>query len=233
VIIDQYIVSAEEKWNVKNDLVMFLPHGYEAQGPDHSSARMERFLSLCVDDNIIVANCTSPANLFHLLRRHKLHNIRKPLIVFTPKSLLRHPECVSPVSELINGAFRKVIDDSELKAVNVSGIIFCTGKIYFDLYDEMKKREIKDTVIIRIEQIYPFPDIQVKSALKKYKNANKLLWVQEEPENMGALQFMKKNFEALSFKMQFIGRPESASPASGLKKIHQLQHNELMKKTFE
>ena len=236
-IIDQYIVSAEEKWNVSNDLVMFLPHGYESQGPDHSSGRMERFLNMCVDDNIIIANCSTPANLFHLLRRHKLHNIKKPMIIFTPKSLLRHPKCVSSKDELIGGNFRKVIDDSAFDADKVEKVIFCSGKIYYDLTEEMIKRNIYNTAVIRIEQLYPFPTLLLHGVVNKYKIAKHLIWVQEEPENMGALQHVERNFrnqkefEGLHF--EYISRQASASPASGSKKISQMQLNEIMEKSFK
>ncbi len=235
-IIDEYIVSAEEKWNVTNDIVLFLPHGYEAQGPDHSSGRMERFLSLCAENNIIIANCSTPANLFHLLRRHKLHNIRKPLVIFTPKSLLRHPKCVSTKEELIKGKFKKILESTGIKEDKVSKAILCSGKIYYDLEDEASKRNIKDIAIIRIEQLFPFPELQMKEILKKYNKAKKWLWVQEEPENMGALNYIKNQINLLTpnseLRTEYIGRPPSGSPASGSKKIHQLQQIELLNKAF-
>lgn len=231
VIIDQYITSAEEKWNLRNDLVLFLPHGYEAQGPDHSSARLERFLILCAGDNIIVCNCTTPANIFHLLRHHKLRNVRKPMVIFTPKSLLRHPKCVSNIEELINGNFRKVIDDGKVEAEDVRKVIFCSGKIYYELADEAEKRGIKDTAIVRLEQLYPFPDLQINGLIKKYNKAKKWLWVQEEPENMGALRFIERKMNEI--KLESIGRPESASPASGSKKVSMLQLAKIIEKAFK
>ena len=229
VIIDQYIVSAEEKWNILNDLVLYLPHGYEAQGPDHSSARLERFLNQCVDENIIIANCTTPANLFHLLRRHKLHNIRKPLIIFTPKSLLRHPKCVSSRKELLKGNFKKLIED-DIEPENVKKVILCSGKIYYDLLEERQKRGINNTAIIRVEQLYPFPHLLFNGLVKKYDKASQWLWVQEEPENMGALNFIKNEITNITF--QFISRPASASPASGSKKLSMLQLKKIMEKAF-
>ena len=171
-IIDQYIVSAEEKWNLSDNIVLFLPHGYEAQAPDHSSASMERFLLLCAANNIIVANCTTPANLFHLLRRHKVNRIGKPMVVFTPKSLLRHPSCVSTIDELTKGEFKQVIDNSTLKPEEVSRVVLCTGKIYYDISDDMKKNNVSDTAVVRLEQIYPFPLEQLKEVKEKYKRLN-------------------------------------------------------------
>ena len=157
IVIDQYIVSAEEKWRVMNSLVMLLPHGYEGQGPEHSSARMERFLQQCADNNIQIANCTTPANFFHLLRRQVHRDFRKPLIVFTPKSLLRHPECISPVAALSKGAFQEVIDDDSANPSEITRINFCSGKVYYDLIAERRKRAHKNIAFVRIEQLYPFP----------------------------------------------------------------------------
>ncbi len=231
IVIDQFITSAEEKWKVMNGLVMYLPHGYEGQGPEHSSARMERFLAMCAENNIQVANCTTPANLFHLLRRQMKRNFRKPLIVFTPKSLLRHPECVSSIDDLSKGHFHTVIDDAVADAAKVDRVVLCSGKIYYDLHEERVQKGIKNTAIIRLEQLYPLPQREIGLLLKKYKNANRWVWVQEEPQNMGAWPFILMNFKGVS--MSVIARPPSASPASGSSKFHQMQQRKIVEKAFE
>jgi 2-oxoglutarate dehydrogenase E1 component len=176
IVIDQYIVSAEEKWRVMNSLVMLLPHGYEGQGPEHSSARMERFLQQCAENNIQVANCTTPSNFFHLLRRQVHRDFRKPLIVFTPKSLLRHPECISPVAALSRGSFQEVIDDDTANPSQVTRVNFCNGKVYYDLIAERRKREHNNIAFVRIEQLYPFPLTTLHEVLKRYPNATKFAW---------------------------------------------------------
>jgi 2-oxoglutarate dehydrogenase E1 component len=230
IIFDQYISSAEEKWKVLNGLVMLLPHGYEGQGPDHSSGRMERYLTLCADHNIQVANCTTPANFFHLLRRQLHRDFRLPLVVFTPKSLLRHEKCVSPFKDFTHGGFQEVIDDLSADPKEITRLIFCTGKVYYDLMDE--KVRIGDTVtaVIRIEQIYPFPLNQVNELLAKYANANYYSWVQEEPANMGAWTFIIRHFTEV--QLMFVGRPESGSPATGLPKTHKLRQQKIVEKAF-
>jgi 2-oxoglutarate dehydrogenase E1 component len=230
-IIDQFLSSAEDKWNVMNDLVMYLPHGYEGQGPEHSSARLERFLILCAENNMQIANITNPANFFHVLRRQLKREFRKPLIIFTPKSLLRHPRCVSTIEDFTSGGFKEVIDDHEVNPKNVKKVIFCTGKIYYDLLNEKEKLNKKDIAIIRLEQIYPLPVKQLNSIIEKYKNATNWLWVQEEPINMGAWTFMHHNFKEVSLKV--IARPASGSPATGSSKFHQIRQQKIIDKAFE
>lgn len=230
IVIDQYIVSAEEKWRVMNSLVMLLPHGYEGQGPEHSSGRIERFLQQCADNNIQVANCTTPANFFHLLRRQVHRDFRKPLIVFTPKSLLRHPECISPVAALSRGSFQEVIDDDMVNPSEVTRINFCNGKVYYDLVAERRKRNHNNIAFVRVEQLYPFPLQQLHDVMKRYPNATKFAWVQEEPANMGAWSFILRHFKGV--KLLLVARPESGSPATGSSKLHVLRQAKIIDKAF-
>jgi len=232
VIFDQFISSAEDKWNVMNDLVVLLPHGYEGQGPEHSSARMERYLLLCADYNIQVANCTTPANFFHILRRQLYRPFRKPLIIFTPKSLLRHPQCVSSISDFTTGGFKETIDDEIIHPEDVEKVILCTGKIYYELLREKKKLESEKVSIIRIEQLYPFPMQQLKEILKKYSNTSSYLWVQEEPANMGAWGFIDKTLSP-EINIKVISRPESGSPATGSNKFHIIRQQKIIDKVFD
>ena len=229
-IIDQYISSAEDKWGLKNGLVMFLPHGYEGQGPEHSSARIERFLVLAAKNNMQIVNPTNPANLFHLLRRQMKRNFQIPLIVFTPKSLLRHPKCISTKEDFTEGRFLEIIDDNNVDVEKVTRLVFCSGKIYYDLLAKKEEFEARDIALIRIEQLYPFPKNQFKEILKKYTNAIKWIWVQEEPENMGAWHFIKNKLDKI--ELQGITRQESGSPAVGLYKLHQIEQNEIIGKVF-
>lgn len=231
IIIDQFITTAEEKWKVMNGLVMYLPHGFEGQGPEHSSARIERFLSLCAENNIQVANCTTPANLFHLIRRQMLRRFRKPLIVFTPKSLLRHPKCISTLDELSNGQFMEVIDDPHADPEKVDRVLICSGKIYYELLEEKLGKGFQNTAIIRLEQIYPLPDTQLINLLDKYSLAKRIIWVQEEPQNMGAWPFLAQNLNGVPISN--IARPPSASPASGSSRFHQMQQIKIIEKAFE
>ena len=230
IVIDQYIVSAEEKWRVMNSLVMLLPHGYEGQGPEHSSGRMERFLQQCADNNIQVANCTTPANFFHLLRRQVHRDFRKPLIVFTPKSLLRHPECISPVAALTKGSFQEVIDDDTANPSEVTRVNFCNGKVYYDLVAERRKREHNNIAFVRVEQLYPFPLQQLHEIMKRYTNATVFSWVQEEPANMGAWTFILRHFKGV--KLLLVARPESGSPATGSPKLHVQRQAKIIDKAF-
>ena len=213
IVIDQFISSAEDKWRSLSGLVMLLPHGYEGMGPEHSSARLERFLTQCAEYNMQVVNCTTPANFFHVLRRQLKRNIRKPLIVFTPKSLLRHPKCVSTTSELIKGKFIEVIDDDRADTKKVKRLVFCSGKVYYDLLAKKEKENISEVALVRIEQLYPLPQKQLDSIISKYKSVNDIYWVQEEPRNMGALPYIMLNLNIDGLKT--ISRPASASPASG------------------
>ncbi len=230
IIIDQYLSSAEDKWKRMNGIVMLLPHGYEGQGAEHSSARMERFLSLCGEYNMQVTNCTTPANFFHALRRQLKREFRKPLIVFTPKSLLRHPRCVSSIDDFTKNGFAEVIDDVTADPKKVKRIAFCTGKVYYDLLDRKEKDNNTDLAIIRLEQLYPFPKKQVEAILKKYAKANSYLWVQEEPENSGAWSYILRVMR--QHNLRYIGREESASPATGSHKQHDKEQKAILDEVF-
>ncbi|WP_177730331.1 2-oxoglutarate dehydrogenase E1 component [Flavobacterium inviolabile] len=213
IMIDQYISAAEDKWNNQNGLVMLLPHGYENQGAEHSSARMERYLQLCAKHNMYVADCTTPANFFHLLRRQMITKFRKPLIVFTPKSLLRHPLAVSSIEEFANGSFQEVIDDASVNPNDVKSLVFCTGKFYYDLLAEREAQGRTDVALVRIEQLFPLPVAQIKAVIAKYPNADDYVWAQEEPKNMGAYGYMLMNFEEVKFRL---ASPKAYSaPAAG------------------
>lgn len=231
IILDQYLCAAEEKWNTMNGLVMLLPHGYEGMGAEHSSARMERFLASCADANMIIANCTTPANFFHILRRQLAFNFRKPLILFTPKSLLRHPMCRSKMADLTTGSFQEVIDDDAVNGSDVSRVIFCQGKVYYELLE--KQREIKayNTAVVRIEQIHPMPVDQLGAIVKKYDNASEFMWVQEEPRNMGAWPYMSMNFDMVPLKV--ICRPASGAPATGSSERSAAQQKEIVEQAFK
>jgi 2-oxoglutarate dehydrogenase E1 component len=231
IIIDQFITSAEYKWRRMNGLVLLLPHGYEGMGPEHSSARMERFLQQCAENNMQVVNCSTPANQFHVLRRQLKRDFRKPLICFTPKKLLRYPTCVSTIKDFTTGGFQEVIDDTTANARSVKKIAFCTGKIYYDLIEAKEKNKNDDTAIIRIEQLYPFPAKQLQDIFTKYKACTEYYWVQEESENMGAWTFMMRMFS--NVKLQYVGRNESASPATGYGKLHAQQQEGIINRVFE
>ncbi len=215
IIIDQYLSAAEDKWKLQNGLVLLLPHGYEGQGAEHSSARMERYLQLCAKDNMYVADVTTPANLFHLLRRQMKAKYRKPLVVFTPKSLLRHPKVVSTKEEMANGSFQMVIDDAEAKVAKVKTLVFCTGKFYYDLWDKREELGRDDVALVRVEQLFPLPAEEMRAIIKKYKNADDIVWAQEEPRNMGAWSFILMHLdEARQFRVasrRFYGAPAAGS----------------------
>lgn len=230
VITDQYICSAEEKWRVMNNLVLYLPHGYEGQGPEHSSGRIERFLSICGHLNIQVANLTTPANLFHILRRQLHREIRKPLVIFTPKSLLRHPLCVSPLDDLASGGFREVIDDPIADHATVTKLVFCSGKIYYDILQKREETGRKDVALIRIEQLYPFPAEQIREILERYPLAALYEWVQEEPANMGPWNFINDMFTDVTLKV--VARPPSGTTATGSSQLHKIQQNLLAEKAL-
>lgn len=233
IIIDQYISAAEDKWKTQNGLVLLLPHGYEGQGAEHSSARLERFLNLCAEQNMQVINCTTPANLFHAFRRQLARPFRKPLVVMTPKSLLRHPECVSSLDEFANGGFREVIDDEQGDPKAADRLVFCSGKIYYELLAERRKLNTNSVAIIRLEQLFPFPTEQVQAIIQKYKKAESIHWVQEEPENMGAwgyiLRVISKGFDR---KIDVIAQPASASPATGSAKMAAARQRAVIEKVF-
>ena len=239
-IIDQYISAAESKWQRMSGLVLFLPHGYEGQGPEHSSARLERFLQSCAEFNMTVANVTTPANFFHILRRQLNRPFRKPLVIMTPKSLLRHPEVISPVGDLEQGnSFKEILDDPEVgprSGKKIAKLLLCTGKIYYDLLAKKKADKRKDVAIVRLEQLYPLPDKQLTKIFQKYSNAE-VCWVQEEPSNMGAWQYINSIFLYSEFnwnkQLKLFSRKSSASPATGFKKVHDEQQNEIVDKAFE
>ena len=215
IIIDQYLSAAEDKWKLQNGLVLLLPHGYEGQGAEHSSARMERYLQLCAKDNMYVADVTTPANLFHLFRRQMKAGFRKPLVVFTPKSLLRHPKVVSTKEEMAQGSFQMVIDDAEAKVSKVKTLVFCTGKFYYDLLDKKEELNRDDVALVRVEQLFPLPADEMRDIIKKYKNADDIVWAQEEPRNMGAWGHMLMHLdEAKQFRVasrRFYGAPAAGS----------------------
>jgi 2-oxoglutarate dehydrogenase E1 component len=230
VLIDQFVTSAETKWQRMNGLVLLLPHGYEGQGPEHSSARPERFLELSANYNMIVANITTPSNFFHLLRRQTAWNFRKPCVVMSPKSLLRHPEVVSPVGEFTKGRFREVIDDTYADKKKVRKVLFCSGKLYYDLKHHQHKNKHRDVAVVRIEQLAPFPDKNIEILLKKYQKDVQLVWVQEEPENMGAWSHILRLYRHRI--PDGIFRKASASPATGYSKIHIREQQEIIDKAF-
>ena len=213
IMIDQYISCGEDKWNNQNGIVMLLPHGYEGQGAEHSSARMERYLQLCARHNMFVADCTTPANFFHLLRRQMATKYRKPLIVFTPKSLLRDPRCVSTQDDLANGSFQETIDDVTVNKVDVKSLVFCTGKFYYDITAERENNGRKDVAVVRVEQLFPLPVEQLKAIIASYPNVDDYVWAQEEPKNMGAYSFMLMNFNLVKWRLASL--KAYSAPASG------------------
>jgi 2-oxoglutarate dehydrogenase E1 component len=230
-MIDQFIASHESKWGTMNGLVLQLPHGYEGQGPEHSNARPERFLQLAAEDNIVVANLTTPANIFHALRRQLTWNFRKPLVIMSPKSLFRHPKVMSPIAEFMDGSFQEVYGDNYVEDKKVKKVLLCSGKMYFDLLEKQQKDERKDVAVVRIEQLHPFPTKQVEAELAKYPKA-KVFWVQEEPENMGYWSFVIREFGWKRFE-GLIARKKSASPATGFLKIHNEEQAALVNLAFE
>lgn len=212
IIIDQYISSGETKWKIHNGIVLYLPHGCEGQGPEHSSARIERYLQLCAKNNLFIVNCSSPSNFFHLLRRHMKFNFRKPLIIFTPKSLLRNPKCVSSIEDLSEGSFQEIIDDYSIKnPEKIKNIIFCSGKIYYELLNKRELKKNNNTALIRIEQIYPIKTSKIRKIISKYYNKKNILWVQEEPKNMGIWTFISKKIKNINL----ISPHDDSSPSSG------------------
>jgi 2-oxoglutarate dehydrogenase E1 component len=245
VVIDQFIAAGERKWLRMSGLVMLLPHGYEGQGPEHSSARLERFLQSCAEDNMQVANCTSPANYFHILRRQLKRDIRKPLVLMTPKSLLRHKRCVSRLDEIgPNTSFHRLLwddaqllSDEKIKLVaddKIRRVVLCSGKVYFDLYDEREKRGVDDVYLLRVEQLYPFPTKALVTELSRFKQAE-MVWCQEEPRNMGAwffvdtfLQWVLNQIGAKHRRPRYAGRPASAATATGVASRHLFQLKTLL-----
>ncbi len=229
IVFDQYISAAEDKWKLQNGIVILLPHGYEGQGSEHSSARMERYLQLCANDNMTVADCTTPANFFHLLRRQLKRDFRKPLIVFTPKSLLRHPKAVSGLKDFYDQEFQEVIDDT-VDPKKVKKLVFCTGKFYYDLLAEREKLERDDVALVRIEQLFPLHKEKLQEVITKYSNTKSYVWAQEEPQNMGAWSYMLQRFDLV--KLEVASRPFYAVPAAGSSARFKRRHQRVIDKVF-
>ena len=231
IMIDQYISCGEDKWNNQNGIVLLLPHGYEGQGAEHSSARMERYLQLCARHNMFVADCTTPANFFHLLRRQMKTKYRKPLIVFSPKSLLRDARCVSTQDELANGNFQETIDDNIVEKSGVKTLVFCTGKFYYDIIAERENLKRADVAVVRIEQLFPLPIDQMKDIIAQYPNADDYVWAQEEPKNMGAYSFMLMNFNLVKWRLASL--KAYAAPAAGSYTRAKRRHADAIKMVFD
>jgi 2-oxoglutarate dehydrogenase E1 component len=231
VIIDQFISSCESKWGIQNAVVLLLPHGYEGQGPEHSNARPERYLQLSAEYNFVVANITTPANLFHAMRRQLAWEFRKPLIIMSPKSLLRNPKVVSSLDELTTGSFREVIGDGYADPKKVKRVLLCTGKIYYDLLAKQEADSRDDVAIVRLEQLAPLPKKQLDAVLAEYKKAE-YVWVQEEPENMGCWSYLLRVGLAQARKMRVIARTAAASPATGFAKIHTQEQADIVTNAF-
>ena len=235
VIVDQFIASGEEKWNQKSGIALLLPHGYEGQGSEHSSARIERFLQLCAEGNMQVVNCTTAAQYFHVLRRQEQQPSSKPLVIMTPKSLLRLPDAASPIAQFTSGGFLPVIGDDSVSEVNVTRGLLCSGKVYYELVAERKKRGDTNVAIERVEQFYPFPKNLLVKELSRFPNAAEVRWVQEEPENMGGWTYMEPRLLKLlgaTQTLRYIGRPASASPATGSHTIHQMEQQQLVREAL-
>jgi len=230
IIIDQYLSSTESKWQRYSGLTLLLPHGYEGQGPEHSSARPERFLQLCAEENMYVVNPTTPANIFHLLRRQMKNEFRIPLIVLTPKSLLRHPKVVSPISDLEKGQFQELIDDTSVTPSKVKRVLLCTGKLYYELLEEQETKKRTDVAIVRLEQLYPLPKTQLANLRKKYAKAKEWVWIQEEPVNMGYWSFILRQLR--EWNLDVISRKEGSSPASGGEYNHIKSQAKLIEQAF-
>ncbi len=231
IMFDQYISAAEDKWKLQNGLVVLLPHGYEGQGSEHSSARIERYLQLCAVDNMTVANCTTPANIYHLLRRQMKRDFRKPLIVFTPKSLLRHPKAVNTIEDLATGTFQEVIDDATADRSKVKKVVFCMGKFYYDLLAEREENKREDIALVRIEQLFPLHEEQLNSIVAGYPNAERFVWAQEEPKNMGAWSYMLERFPKL--RLEVASREYHAVPAAGSNARFKKRHQKVIAKVFD
>ena len=230
IMIDQFISSGEDKWSTQSGLVLLLPHGYEGQGAEHSSARMERFLQQCADLNMQIVNTSTPANHFHLLRRQMKRDFRKPLVVFTPKMLLRHPDATSKLEEMDSGTFKEVIDDVSANPEIVDTLVLCSGKFYYEMKSKAIQNEVDNMAFIRLEQLYPLPELQLNKVFKKYPNAIRVLWAQEEPANMGAWSYMATNLKQSS--LIGITRPATAASAAGSKKLHERRLEKLFDELF-
>lgn len=231
IMVDQYVVAAEEKWKMQNGLTMLLPHGSEGQGAEHSSARLERFLTLCGNDNIIVANITTPGNYFHLLRRQMKFPFRKPLIVMTPKSLLRHPRAVSKMEELANGEFQPILDDATANPEKVEKLVLCSGKLYYELLAKKEEINADNVALVRLEQLYPLNMDKMDEIFNKYHKKTSLVWAQEEPENMGAWSYILRNFRDTG--IQVVATPISGTPAPGSHKMFEKIQNDVINRVFD
>jgi 2-oxoglutarate dehydrogenase E1 component len=235
VIVDQFITSAEDKWGRLSRLVLLLPHGFEGQGPEHCSARLERFLQLTAEHNIQVTQPSTPAQYFHLLRRQAKRRWSKPLVVLTPKSLLRHPAVVSSLSEFTEGRFQKLLRDERLDASQTDRVLLCSGKVYYDLIDKRKEMGANNVAIIRVEQFYPLSTTELMQALEEFPAETEVIWLQEEPANMGAWQYIKVHFGDVinqKFKLRLLSRVESASPSTGSSSSHKLEQHDLLHAAF-
>ena len=231
IMIDQFISAAEDKWRTMNGITLFLPHGYEGQGSEHSSARLERFLQLCAELNMIVCNPTTPANHFHLIRRQVRATYRKPLVVMTPKKLLRYPKAVSTLQEMAKGQFQEIINDASVKAKDVNTVVLCSGKVYYDILEQKEKRQTGDDMaVVRLEQLYPLPEEQLRKIIAEYSKAKRVIWAQEEPENMGAWTYMLRSLRDLN--LEVIAPAASASPAAGSPKVHEKRMTAMMDRLF-
>jgi 2-oxoglutarate dehydrogenase E1 component len=233
VIIDQFIACSESKWQRASGLVLLLPHGYEGQGPEHSSARLERWLQLCAEDNIQVCNPTTPAQYFHVLRRQMRRPFRKPLFLMTPKSLLRHKEAVSPVGEFTQGQFREVIDDAAADPDRVRRVVLCSGKVFYDLQQARGEKKVGDVAVVRLEQFYPFPEELLRQTLTRYRRARQWVWAQEESQNMGGWSFLEPRLRAMGYAVEYVGRDASASPATGSHRVHDREQKELVEAALD
>ena len=232
VVVDQFISSGEQKWGRMCGLTMLLPHGYEGQGPEHSSARLERYLQLCAEQNMQVVVPSTPAQVYHMIRRQVVRPMRRPLIVMSPKSLLRHPLCTSTLDDLANGTFLAAIGEVDaLPAKDVQRVVFCSGKVYYDLLEQRRKNEQTNVAIVRIEQLYPFPKEDVEAAIADYQHVTDFVWCQEEPQNQGAWYSSQHNFYSAlpaGSLLRYAGRPASASPAVGYMSVHLKQQKALV-----
>ena len=230
-MVDQFITAGEDKWSTQSGLVMLLPHGYEGQGAEHSSGRIERFLQQCADLNIQVVNTSTPANHFHLLRRQLKREFRKPLVVFSPKMLLRHPRATSSLNEMSKGSFQEVIDDPTAKVANIDTVVFCSGKFYYEATEKAEELGANNMAFVRIEQLYPLPKPQIDAILAKYKNAKNILWAQEEPSNMGAWNYMAMELRELN--LTGVCKRPSAAAAEGSHDLHKRRLERLFNELFE
>ena len=238
VVIDQFIVSAEHKWERLSGLVMLLPHGYEGQGPEHSSARLERYLQLCAHDNIQVCIPTTPSQIYHLLRLQTVRKMRRPLIILSPKSLLRHPMAISSLKDLTDGEFKTIIEDDDVKQEKVEKIILCSGKVFFDLDKRRKELKIENVGILRMEQLYSFPYDDLEKSLLKYSNTKDYIWCQEEPANQGAWFSHRHRIQRVldrfsSNQIRLVSRPSASAPAVGLNKLHKIQQEALIEEALK